>query len=345
MLAGLLFMLPVVVVDVAGDRLDPEHTRKLVAHELGVEAVAPDDARAAEATSRIEVTGDAKTGKLTVRHRKVDEPIERSVPLHSDSARAEIDAAYLAGNLARDEAAELTPSPPRKPAEPARETAAPSSEDDRRYAQLRAYVLDLSDDARATSFRSGVLLATSGALLLAPGIYIGASGGFDNPSDAGLATASFVMGGVFMGVGLVAMIARNDPYEPLAKVVREQDAKKASPADAIANVESEWKSQIASEHTVQRTSAILSFVLAGASLGIGTTLLATGTDLSSGTIAFMLATAGVNVLTGVASLVFEGPMERAHRQWQAVSTAKSPTVGLGIAPTVGGGAASVALTF
>src|SRR5689334_12143383 len=138
MLPSLLFMLPVVVVDVGGERLDPAHTRSLVAKELDVEAVSADDPRATEATGRVDIT--SKDGKLTVRYRKVDGPIERSIPVASDPGRAEIDAAYLAGNLARDEASELTPAADAKPIE----SNAPWSEDDHRYAQLRAYVADLS---------------------------------------------------------------------------------------------------------------------------------------------------------------------------------------------------------
>ena len=84
-----LLMLPIVVVDVSGDRLDPAHTRKLVEHELAVTAVASDDPRAAEATGRIEVTGDAKDKKLTVKYRKLDEPVERTIDLADDGARGE----------------------------------------------------------------------------------------------------------------------------------------------------------------------------------------------------------------------------------------------------------------
>jgi hypothetical protein len=346
MLPGLLFMLPIVVVDVGGDRLDPDHTRTLVAKELAVEAIAPDDPRAADATGRVEIA--TKDGKLTVRYRKFDGPIERSIPVASDSARAEIDAAYLAGNLARNEADELTPQrAPAKASERIRESDAesPSGEDDRRYAQLRAYVNDLSSDAQRTSFRTGVLLTAAGALMLTPGIYVAATTDLGEPQDAGIAGASFLMGGVFMTIGVVAMIAKADPYEPLAKSVREQDAKKASSAEAIAGVESEWNKQVTDERSSRRTIAVLSFVLAGLSMGTGAVLAATGTDISPGMTAYIVASGGLNIITGIASLVTEGPMERAQRQWQAVSGAAVPSVGFGLGPIVGGGAASFSVRF
>lgn len=336
-------MLPVVVVDVAGDRLNPSHTRELVAKELSVDAVAPDDPRAAEATGRIVVTGSAKDGTLTVRYRKVDEPIERSVKLPDDPSRAESDAAYLAGNLARDEAGELTPQPRAIPAPAAVDAPSSSSDDDRRYAQLRAYVGALSTEARETSVRSGMLLATAGALLLTPGIYVTARG--DIESDRGIAVTSFATGGVFIAIGLVAMIAKVDPYEPLTKVLREQEAQGASSEEALANVDNAWKKQVADEQSTRRASAILSFVVAGASLGVGSVLLATGSDVSPGTSAYLIASGGVNAILGIATLLTEGPMERAHRQWHALNGATTSKVSFGLGPLVGGGAASFALTF
>jgi hypothetical protein len=343
MLPSLLFMLPIVVVDVGADRLDPAHTRSLVGKELEVEAVAPDDPRAAQATGRVDVV--EKDGKLTVRYRKVDGPIERSIPVAPDPARAESDAAYLAGNLARDEASELTPKAPEKPAVPVTEKGSPWGEDDHRYAQLRAYVTDLSDDARSTSVRSGALLATAGALLLTPGIYVAAKGDLDEPNGGGIAIASFVTGGVFLTIGAIAMIAKSDPYEALAKTVREQDAKKASSEDAIAAVETEWKSQVASEQSARRTSAILSFVLAGLSIGTASVLLATGEDIDPGLTTYIMAGGALNVITGVAAILSEGPMERAYRQWHAVSNADVPKIGFGIAPAVGGGSAAFSIRF
>ena len=334
-------MLPVVVVDVGGDRLDPAHTRSLVGKELAVEAVAADDPRAAQATSRIEI--ESKDGKLTVRYRKVDEPIERSIPVATDPGRAEIDAAYLAGNLARDEASELTPPSAAPPAPPPSKPYA--SADDHRYAQMRAYVNSLSDDARSTSLRSGALLTSAGVLLTVPGIYVTAKGDLDEPSEGGLAIASFVTGGLFIVLGVTAMVVKNDPYEPLAKSVREQDAKKASSDDALAAVETTWKEQIASEQSARRTSAILSFVLGGLALGGGGILLATGEASSPGWMTYVAATGAVNILGGVASLIVEGPMERAHRQWENVSNASLPKVGFGIAPTAGGGSAAFSLRF
>jgi hypothetical protein len=343
MLPSLLFMLPVVVVDVAGEDLDPAHTRSLVAKELEVDAVAADDPRAADATGRVDIV--EKGGKLTVRYRKVDGPVERSIPVASDPARAELDAAYLAGNLARDEASELTPKAPEKPAVQVAEPASPWSDDDHRYAQLRAYVTDLSNDARSTSVRAGALFATAGALLLAPGIYIAAKGDLDEPNGGGIALASFATGGVFLTIGVIAMIVKGDPYEPLAKTVREQDAKKASSEDAIAAVEAEWKTQVASEQSARRTSAILSFVLAGLSIGTASVLLAAGEDIDPGLTTYIMAGGAVNVITGVASVLSEGPMERAHRQWHSVSNADVPKVGFGIAPTIGGGSAAFSIRF
>lgn len=336
-------MLPIVVVDVGGDRLDPAHTRALVGKELEVEAIAADDPRAAEATGRVDVV--SKDGKLTVRYRKVDGPIERSIPVATDPGRAEIDAAFLAGNLARDEASELIPEKPENENAAKEEKPSPWGEDDRRYAQMRAYVNGLSDDARSTSFRSGALLASAGVLLTAPGIYVTAKGDLDEPSDGGLALASFVTGGVFITVGLVAMAVKADPYEPLAKAVREQDAKKASSEDALASVETEWKKQVAAEQSSRNTSAVISFIIAGLSIGAGSVLLATGETSSPAWMTYIMATGGVNIITGVASLLIEGPMERAHRQWQNVSNPSLPAVGFGIAPTSGGGSAALSIRF
>ncbi len=95
-----------VVLEIAAGPLDRDRVRAEIARELGAEVVAPEDPRAAAAAGTLGVV--AKAGSLTVSYRaSARAPLVRTVPLPADARQAESVAVLLAGNLARDEAAEL----------------------------------------------------------------------------------------------------------------------------------------------------------------------------------------------------------------------------------------------
>lgn len=347
MLPALLLMLPVVVVDVAGDRLDPAHTRELVAKELSVDAVAPDDPRAAEATGRIEVSGNGAAKKLTVKYRKLDEPVERTIDFSDDRARAETDAALLAGNLARDEGSELSPPPAaRKPA-PKFEAETSEADDARRLSELRAILGHLAVEERSAATRGGIVMLGVGAALAGTGGYMFATRE-DDPKTDGYVWAMTSTGVALAIVGGVVLLVRPDSYAPLTKKLKQEEAKAGSAGEVVEAVDKEWAKEVEEEKSGRNGMSILNFVIGGLSLGTAAVLYATeSTDVS--TPLTLIAGGALNIAAGIAVRVTEGKLEESYRLWRTVKTTttpeRAPMVSVGIAPIAGGAAASFALTF
>jgi hypothetical protein len=89
------------VIDVGGSELDAAEVKSAIERELGVKLVI--DAAAQE---RLEVTTTGRRANVTY-YAPEREPVTRSVDLPHDHERALETIAFLAGNLARDEASEL----------------------------------------------------------------------------------------------------------------------------------------------------------------------------------------------------------------------------------------------
>lgn len=89
------------VISAGGSGLDAARIRAAVEHELGVALVLEPDA-----PERLEVTLTGRRANVTY-YAPGREPVTRSVDLPRDDERALETIAFLAGNLARDEAAEL----------------------------------------------------------------------------------------------------------------------------------------------------------------------------------------------------------------------------------------------
>jgi hypothetical protein len=105
-----------VVISVGSSGLDAAAVTDAIRNELGV-PLRPD----ANARERLEVVVTGRRANVTY-YRKEGDPVTRSVDLPKDGGRALETIAFLAGNLARDEAAELLADlAPEKTAEPAPE--------------------------------------------------------------------------------------------------------------------------------------------------------------------------------------------------------------------------------
>jgi prolyl-tRNA editing enzyme YbaK/EbsC (Cys-tRNA(Pro) deacylase) len=97
----------VVAVAPAARELDVPSLRAAIGAELQADAVGEDDARAASARGRFDVSVDRVARELVVSYSGGAEPLVRRAVLPAD-ARAEARAVVaLAGNLGRDEAGEL----------------------------------------------------------------------------------------------------------------------------------------------------------------------------------------------------------------------------------------------
>jgi hypothetical protein len=97
----------VLVVLPSAARLDASRLRVDIGKELGADVVALDDPLAPIAAGTLTVGLDASGGTVTIRYEARAEPVSRQMELPPASDAAERAVVLLAGNLARDESAEL----------------------------------------------------------------------------------------------------------------------------------------------------------------------------------------------------------------------------------------------
>ncbi len=126
---------PIVVQVLSGaDEIDESALRDAVSRELGVRALAANDADASRATSTLTVGIEREHHELVVARRAASGTIVRRIALPADREAVTHAAVFLIGNLARDEASELLgemsarePAPVLAlPAAPAQVDSAPS---------------------------------------------------------------------------------------------------------------------------------------------------------------------------------------------------------------------------
>src|SRR5579859_973640 len=97
----------VVDVDAAASAIDAASLRAAIAKDLNADAVAPDDARAAQARGTIQVTLGGDHRALVVSYLARPEAITRTVEVPADPPAIERAAVILAGNLARSEGSQI----------------------------------------------------------------------------------------------------------------------------------------------------------------------------------------------------------------------------------------------
>jgi len=122
---------PTVLVVETPEGLDGEALRAAISRELGVAAVPPSDPRAAQRSGTVRVRVDPSKGELVVEYEERPRVITRTIPIPVNPDGVLKSAAFLAGNLARNEAADLAwalrlhapptaETPPSKPARQAK---------------------------------------------------------------------------------------------------------------------------------------------------------------------------------------------------------------------------------
>jgi hypothetical protein len=115
--------LPNVVVVETPEGVDAEALRAAIGRELGAIAVGPTDPRGASRSGTVRVKIDPTRGELVVEYEERPRVITRTVPIPANPDAVVKSAVFLAGNLARNEAADLTwalrqSAPPTAPPEP-----------------------------------------------------------------------------------------------------------------------------------------------------------------------------------------------------------------------------------
>jgi hypothetical protein len=343
----------VVVVEVAPvtPELDAPRLRAAIGEELQADAVPADDARAASARGRSDVSVDRAAGELVVSYSGGAEPLVRRVALPVDAqgrARAVI---ALAGNLGRDEAADLAAEirrsrpPAPAPALPASDPEKESSERDE-VTLMRMLAVDARRDRNARLATSWTLIALGAGAM--------ATGALQSSRSAEQRAVSLitplglplVLVGIFgypfvdLNVGLTrrSRLERLSAYYP-------PDSETGRPW-ARSQVEQMWKKE-AIDARREREGTLLPLVGFGLmEAGLGAFFLAEGdvhdTVRASIDIAALSLGVGVSVW-GIWESQGETPTESRLRDYEhSVGRPIVQDVGLGVAPAPSG--ATVNLT-
>jgi hypothetical protein len=347
---------PVVVVAVAptAPELDAPGLRAAIGVELQADAVPEDDARAASAHGRFDVSVDRSAGELVVSYVGGSEPLVRHVPLPADAQSEARAVVVLAGNLGRDEAGELTAQirnsapPPPAPAQPAVDPEKITNERDERLLMRM-----LADDARrdrTARIATSLTFIAAGAAAITVGS-IEARG----PGESRIAPLLTPLGlplilvGVFglpfvdtdVGITRRSRLERLSDYYPL-------DSETGRPW-ARSQVEQMWK-QAATDARRERSRIVPPLVAVGVlETGLGAFLLATvdrhDTLEASVDVSSIALGAGIVVGAIVASPGETDTGRRLHEYERAVGRPIVQDVEVGMGPAPSGAAVNVTGRF
>jgi hypothetical protein len=353
-----------VVVEVSPPgALDAYRLRGAIGVELGVDAVGPDDPRAATARGSLRIVVDAESHHLTVSYKKKTEPETRTVDLPADAEAAQKAAVVLAGNLGRDEASELAaqlrkqPTTTPEPQEAAASTTAsgdqrtdaPDRSDwDRNARDLQAaldyYAAQDHRERMALGWAAvGAGTVVAATTLAAPWILGPSSSG---PSQTDLFTYVGVLAIPAAAFAVTAAIPLLNPtqLERLAAYER-----KGAGAEDTART---WGAWAESEHANRGAAGVVGLVFGAIYFGLGAVLALDSKlaiDSNSRAIysggSFLLG--AVFVLAGTENLAREGPLEsalHAYERGHGIPLWKLAEH-VAVAPTSGGAVGSFAFRF
>jgi len=291
----------VVEVDAAATEIDAATLRKSIGDELAMDAVAPDDPRAASARGTIHVAIDRATKKLVVSYRARSAPIVRDVALPDDAAGAVRAAVVLAGNLARDEASDLADELRKRAQKPAPPKAAPTSNDE---ARLRAVLAYNAEEARGGRRALGWSLFAAGVVSAGAGVW--ATTHESREWGSWLQTH----GALFVGLGVYALTSTSD-----------REALWLSRDDGVEAIEARWAKLAEEEHRMRRVLSTWLVIASGVGLAVGavetylsTTSSASDWEKTIGPLTVL--TAGAGLAIGAYGLATDGPTESALRTYE-----------------------------
>ncbi len=346
---------PVIVVVVAptAPELDAPSLRAAISTELQADAVPDDDARAASARGRFDVSVDRTGGELVVSYVGGSEPLVRHVPLPADAQAEARAVVMLAGNLGRDEAGDLVAqirksAPARAPAPLASDPEKATNERDEQLL-MRMLADDARRDRTVRIVTSLTVIAAGAAAITVGSIEASGSG---ESRIAPLVTPlglPLILVGVFglpfvdTDVGLVrrSRLERLSAYYPL-------DSETGRPW-ARSQVEQMWK-QAAIDARQERSRIVPLLVTAGVvEAGLGAFLLATvdrhDTLEASIDVASIALGAGMVAWAIVASPGETDTGRRLHDYERAVGRPIVQDVEVGMGPAPSGAAVNVTGRF
>jgi hypothetical protein len=315
--------------------MDAARLRADVGVELGADAVAPDDPRAAQASGTVRVSVDHAAHALVVEYRGRAEPIRRTVDLPADAADAEHAAVLLAGNLARDEAGELAaslrkPKPPPPPE--TRPDVAQGTPDDEEHRELDFLGTTLANDSRWSGTRRTLADVTMGvgfgavaasAGLTAYGLASGTHGWPD--VEAGLVQA-------WAGLMVASYVLRPGDFGELNTLYARGRAEGWPPGAVVDDVEQAWLRAARSEHRNRRLigwltvgSSVILTVFAGSAAAGAVREPSLVGPLSVSELSGFSTLGGLELAMGINLVVADGPVESAlHRYEKTVGWRVKP---------------------
>ncbi len=292
----------VVDVDASAAALDAAKLREAVGQELHATAIAPDDARAPSAKGTLKIEASEAKHAMRITYVARATPTVRSVPLPAEPEAARREAVLVAGNLARDEGAELAREL-RKKKQLEDASHAPVEATTPRAAHSERTARDMLEelDKQQRSLMNATLWGALGASAVGAGVGTAVYVNGDSRTGGSLLLFSGVLAA---DVGFNFLLAPASPYKELI------DRSALNSFD----LEAEWARAADDERASRRTRALASFVAAGLSAGVGTwALLAEKTWGANRTTygAVFLAFGGILGVGGVYFATNDGPLEGA----------------------------------
>ncbi len=347
--------------------LDAYRLRAAIGIELGVDAVASDAPRAAQARGKLEVRVDAQTHHLTVSYQARKDPVARTVDLPSDPEAAQKAAVVLAGNLGRDEASELAAALRHEPNRPSSEPSAPATpavpgttppvvdEDERdsdRFDQELRDALDYYGEQahkkRVTELWTSITLGvfTSGIVASAP--WVATSAPSSNSTEIA-AVVGGALGSIIVAEGLAITIGTT-PIEKLDEYYRKGGSAKITTET--------WVRYAATEHSARRAAGVIGTIIGGLEFALGVysaydrnsfaSLGGPRTSSDDAVLsAFGLGAGSLFMVWGLENVTTDGPVETSLHAFE--HSHGIPAWGLAnhlaLGPTPGGASATLHFTF
>jgi hypothetical protein len=308
----------VVVVDVAPDavELDASKLCKAIGDELGMDAVASNDARAGQATGAVVVSVDHDAHQLVVTYRGNGEPITRRMgrpPARAAAARA---PALLAGNLARNEASDLVAELRKKAPlrAPVTSTPAPTVQPDdgeQDAERLKDFLADYASRDRSRRVGVGWVFVGLGTAAMIGGGYWWSQ--IKSQRDAPEPVLLSLNGLACVGMGTIGLLAPTQ-FEQLANYYETDRASGRTPSLVREDVERLWTRYANTEHAQMRMLPWIAIAVGAMELTAG---IVGRLVSSSGSYAYEAPGVG---LVGAGTLLLlwnsEGPMESRLHEYQ-----------------------------
>ena len=313
------------VVAVAPDakELDAAELRAAIGKELGVDAIAPRDARATQAEGRIDVSIDREAHQLVVSYGGGAEPLVRRVELPGSDDAVSRAAVFLAGNLARDEANDL--------AEQLRKTKAEEQEEVAEAEGLGKLLADAARDDRSLRQIAGGSLIGAGVVAAGTATLLGLTGNTYVPSLYGVG----LFGLIPVGVHLLRTPSSLEEVSAYYEERRDSDGLTAELRD---RVERRWAQQATRARSFRRGAGISLLITGAAQVAVGAALWAIPTR-SVPDDAVFLASGAIFVGIGLVALTTKASVESRLEDYERGTRRAIPAseVSLRLAPAAGGG--------